>query len=70
VSVGDELVERVEGDERDGFEHTHEEGAGWDSSLGTLPQLVLHCFKLSTADIAELAQGVPALGSGLEFLWS
>ena len=42
-----------------------------DSLLETLPQLVLHFFKVSTANIAEIAQRVLALGgSGLNFLWS
>jgi hypothetical protein len=69
--VGDELVETVEGDERRDFEHTLADGAGSRFLLETLLQLVLHGFKLSTANIAEPAQGVRALGgSGLNFLWS
>jgi hypothetical protein len=42
-----------------------------DSALGTLSELVLHRFKFSTADVAELAQSVLALGHpGLNFLCS
>ena len=52
--MADELVESVEGDERRDFEHSR--SLSRDSSLETLLQLVLHRLKLSTANIAELAQ--------------
>jgi hypothetical protein len=39
-----------------------------DSALGTSSKLVLHRFKFSTADVAELAQTILALRPGLNFL--
>ena len=39
-----------------------------DSALGTLSKLVLHPFKFSTADVAELEQRILALQPGLNFL--
>jgi len=70
--VGDELVESVEGDERCDFAHTHEDGAGSRFFAGNVTAVgFLHCSKLSTSNIAELAQGVLAVRcAGLNFLWS